>query len=175
MHPSLQKVRVERKTYWQLAAIILFLLSAFVIWKTIQDKNKSFTMELSSERSLFTGFMYHIEYDKEIDGKKNDLYRISTPTGNFEKAISEQDDRHELSRIEREIHTMVKYEDQIVLSGIMLLYIWLCWLVLRKYPWERNIRLLPLVFTVYFLFSIWQKWSDLRESAEDVLRYLTRL
>lgn len=175
MLPSPLNVHVEPKTYGQLGLIIVGLCCSVAAWQAIQDHNRLFTEDYSSERSLFTGFMYRIDYDVEIDGNTSDRYRFSTPTENFERVLTEGEDRRKLSRVEDEIHSMVRYEDTIVFSFFMLLYVWLCWFILRKYPWEAPIRFLPFVASVPFIFSIWHAWSNLLESAEDVMMYLSRL
>lgn len=69
MLPSPPPVSVQPKTYWQLAAIALLLFGGLFLWRAICDENQLFTVEVSEERSLFTGMMYRIEYDQQIEGK----------------------------------------------------------------------------------------------------------
>lgn len=175
MQPIPLKVQVEPKTYWQLGVLIFVLFCSLVTWNAIQDQYSQFTEDYSSERSLFTGFMYRIDHNVQMNGIQSDRYRFSTPSESFEKVPKEAEDRRKLSRVENEIHTMVNYEDSIVYSFFMLLYVWLCWFILRKYPWEPYLRFLPFVASVPFIFSIWHTWLNLLESAEDVMMYLSRL
>ncbi|RNB83773.1 hypothetical protein EDM59_14690 [Brevibacillus nitrificans] len=171
----LQKIQVENKTYWQLAAIVLYLIGALVVWNTVQNQNRQFHEDVWSQRSLFTGYMYQIEFDKVIDGQKGDLYLFSTPSGQLERMQYDQNEQHVLFRIEREIHSMANEEDDIVFSVIMLSYVWLCWLVLRKYLMNTNILLLPVLASYYFGISIWHDWQSLQDRAEDVARWISRL
>ncbi|MED1793382.1 hypothetical protein [Brevibacillus nitrificans] len=171
----LQKVQVENKTYGQLAAIVLYLIGALVTWNAVQNQYRQFHEDVWSERSLFTGYMYQIELDKVIDGQKGDLYLFSTPSGQFERMLYDPNEQHMLFRIEREIHSMANEEDEMIFSVIMLSYVWLCWLVLRKYLVNTSILLLPVLASYYFAISIWHDWQSLQDRAEDVTRLISRL
>ncbi|MED4906964.1 hypothetical protein P9761_01625 [Brevibacillus centrosporus] len=171
----LQKVQVENKTYWQLAAIVLYLIGALVTWNAVKDQNRQFNEDAWSQRSLFTGYMYQIEFDKVIDGQKGDLYTFGTPSEKLELMQYDQDVQHVFSRMEREIRSMANEEDEIVFSVIMLSYVWLCWLVLRKYLFHTNILFLPVLASYYFGMSIWHDWQSLQDRAEDVARFVSRL
>ncbi|MED1951116.1 hypothetical protein [Brevibacillus centrosporus] len=171
----LEKVQVENKTYWQLAAIVLYLIGALVTWNAVKDQNRQFNEDAWSQRSQFTGYMYQIEFDKVIDGREGDLYTFVTPTEQLERMLDDQDEQHVFSRIEREIRSMANEEDEIVFSVIMLSYVWLCWFVLRKYLENPSILLLPVLASFHFGMSIWHDWQSLQERAEDVARLISRL
>lgn len=101
------------------------------------------------------------------------MYMYSLP-GSVKRTLKEGNHR-ELLVVQQEIHSIVQKENQIAFSVIMLVYIWLCWFILRKYPLEAYLRFLPAMLSTYFVVSVWNDWHDIQQSAEDVWVLLARL
>lgn len=101
------------------------------------------------------------------------MYMYSLP-GSVKRTLKEGNHR-ELLVVQQEIHSIVQKENQIAFSVIMLVYIWLCWFILRKYPLEAYLRFLPAMLSTYFVVSVWNDWHDIQQSAEEVWVLLARL
>ncbi|MED4782158.1 hypothetical protein [Brevibacillus choshinensis] len=171
---SPQKVRVERKTYWQLAGFFLLFVSLFMFWLSIKTGNSEFSSEATSERSLFTGMMYLVEHEHDANGVRNDYYSFVADTKHVERILHNEEERFELRSAESKIHSIIRKEGLIIFSSLLMIYIWISWMLLRKYGDEVKISG-PIYSSLFCLYTIWQTWGDIQQNAEDVMMYVSRL
>ncbi|WP_312112517.1 hypothetical protein [Brevibacillus reuszeri] len=167
--------QVEPKTYWQLAGIVFLFVASFFTLLSIENNNRIITDEFLSEKALLTGIMYKVEDATGIDGNEEKYYSFVTSDTNLVRLKMKKENRTILTRMQQEIHFLASKESRLVFSLISLLYIMLCWLILRKHSLGNLLHVLAFTVCSYYSFSICQKWVDIRQATEIISLYLNKL
>ncbi|WP_289137587.1 hypothetical protein [uncultured Brevibacillus sp.] len=168
-------VEVEPKIYGQLAVVVFLFVTSFFIWITFENQNRIFTDDFYSEKAMLSGVMYKVELDTKITGSEDEFYSFVTSEKNLDRVQMDEENQFTLTHLKQEIHSLAGKESRLVFSFMILLFIMLCWLILRKHSLENALHALAFVACSYYLLSIWQTWLEIRQTTDAVTYYIAKL
>ena len=168
-------VEVEPKIYSQLAVVVFLFVTSFFIWIAYENQNRIFTDDYYSEKAMLSGVMYKVEEDTKINGNDEEYYSFVTTEKKLDRVQMDEENQFTLTQLKQEIHSLAGKESRLVFSFIILVYIMLCWLILRKHSLENALHTLAFVACSYYLLSIWQTWLEIIQTTEAVTNYLAKL
>ena len=168
-------VEVDPKIYGQLAVVVFLFVTSFFIWITYENKNRIFTDDYYSEKAMLSGVMYRVEEETKVTGSEEKFYSFVTSVKNLDRVQMDEENQFTLTQLKQEIHSLAGKESRLVFSFMILLFIMLCWLILRKHSLENALHTLAFVACSYYLLSIWQTWLEIRQTTEAVTYYIAKL
>lgn len=96
-------VRIQPKSYWQLAVVIALFFSWFIIWENVKERHHFVTDELVYTKSLFSDVTYQIDYEREPSGNKVAYHTISTPDRLLERMVPDESNHSTWSMLQSEV------------------------------------------------------------------------
>lgn len=168
-------VEVEPKIFGQLAVVVFLFVTSFFIWITYENQNRIFTDDYYSEKAMLSGVMYKVEEETRVTGSDVEYYSFVTSEKKLDRVQMDEENQFTLTHLKQEIHSLAGKESRLVFSFMILLFIMLCWLILRKHSLENALHALALVACSYYLLSIWQTWLEIRQTTEAVTYYIAKL
>ncbi|WP_103106916.1 hypothetical protein [Brevibacillus reuszeri] len=168
-------VEVEPKIFGQLAVVVFLFVTSFFIWITFENQHRIFTDDFYSEKAMLSGVMYKVEEETKVTGSDVEYYSFVTSEKKLDRVQMDEENQFTLTHLKQEIHSLAGKESRLVFSFMILLYIMLCWLILRKHSLENALHALAFVACSYYLLSIWQTWLEIRQTTENVTYYIAKL
>lgn len=176
---STPKVRVQPKSYWQLAVVIALFFSWFIVWENAKERHHFATDELVYTKSIFSDVMYKIEYERDQTGNAVAYHTVSGPDYVRERLIPAESTESTWIKLQNEVHRLLHGEQELVFFLANIVYFLLSALIFRPYYSQLRFRKTALLlcggFFLFLCFSAGDAWVKIGEARENIDLYVHML
>jgi hypothetical protein len=166
---------VSTKTYWQVGAAALLLISSLLVWIALKEHSSVYQDNYMQKSAVFFPYKYAVEYRKEGQGETTEYYSFDTPDKTVTDLVKEERNARLIEAVERKIEAIIRSESDLYRYVTLLVYTVWCWGILRNDPSLKERHGIALMFCLYFAISIGRIWLDISQDDEQIGRYLSRL